>query len=165
MDMKMQLLPLALQFFFFFGVYRCLMRVAYWSIRSKHFFFFLKEKGVILMCSVYILCTRFSLLITADASACSLVEWKAECFDGSGKQWLFDVSISRSPTLTRRCEDEAGRSGWAQSKVFLNGIRLKVVFLVEWISNCVCLHTQAGCWNWQGRQLGWKYVLAYWHTG
>lgn len=63
------------------------------------------------MCSVYILCTRFSLLITADASACSLAEWKAECFDGSGKQWLFDVSIRRSPTLTRRCEDEAGRSG------------------------------------------------------
>lgn len=30
--------------FFFFGVYRCLMRVAYWSIRSKHFFFFLKRK-------------------------------------------------------------------------------------------------------------------------
>lgn len=34
-----------------------------------------------------------------------------------------------------------------QSKVFLNGIPLKVIFLVEWISNCVCLHTQAGCWS------------------
>lgn len=105
------------------------------------------------MCSVYILCTRFPSLIAADASACSRVEWEAECFDGSGKQWLFDVSIRRSPTLTRRCEDEAGRSGGAQSKVLLNGMRLKVVSLVEWISNCVCLHTQAGCWSLAGKTI------------
>lgn len=69
-----------------------------------------------------------------------------ESFD-SLKQWLFDISIRRSPTSTRHCEGEVGRLERAQSKVFSNRILLKVIFLVEWISNCVCLHTLAGRWS------------------
>lgn len=69
-----------------------------------------------------------------------------ESFD-SLKQWLFDISIRRSPTSTHHCEGEVGCSERVQRKVFSNRILLKAIFLVEWISNCVCLHTLAGRWN------------------
>lgn len=98
------------------------------------------------MCSEYIFCTHFSLFITLLLHVSSS-DPKQSVLISKGREWLFDVSIRRSPTLTRQREDEARRSGRAQSKVFLNGIRLKVIFLVEWTSNCVCLHTQAGCWS------------------
>lgn len=96
------------------------------------------------MCSVvYFMNTHVSLLIIA---ACNLLGYKAECFDSLRKQWLFDIPIKRSPTSTRYWvrQDIQKR---AQSKVFSNRIRLKVIFLVEWISNCVCLHTLAGRWS------------------
>lgn len=75
--------------------------------------------------------------------SCHLFGSKRECFDSLGKQWLFDVSIRRSSTPAQGW----GGTFWAsvEKRVFSNRILLKVISLVEWISNCVCLQTLVGC--------------------
>lgn len=57
------------------------------------------------------------------------------------KQWLFDISVRISPTLTRRCKDEAGRSEWAQSKLFeWNPIKSYILGWMD-IQLCLLAHT------------------------
>lgn len=134
----MQLLPLALQYFFFWCP--SFLR-ATWGLPTDPLGVKIIKKGHSHVLSCIFYAHTFPCLLLLH-----VISFGPECFE-SLKQWLFDISIRRSPISTRRCEGEVGRSERAQSKVFSNTILLKVIFLVEWISNCVCLHTLAGRWS------------------
>lgn len=95
----------------------CLLRVANRSIRNK------KCHSDVLRCIFY--AHTFPCLLLLMLLRVISLDPKQSVLIAQGKQWLFDFSIRRSLTSTRQCEDEAGRSGRAQSKVFSNRILLK----------------------------------------